>query len=95
MVAAARPRVLLVVLADGAADLGLLDALCRTAVAARRRGLAVELCAPDDDLRALVGLCGLGGPLGLTGGSGQVQRQAEPGEDRLAEEGVDVGDPSG
>lgn len=97
MVAAARPRAVLVVRPDRAADLGLLDALCRTAAAARRCGLAVELRTPDDRLRALMVLCGLGEALGLSGcpGSGQVQRQAEPGEDRLAEEGVDVGDPPG
>ena len=74
----------------GVTDLGLLDALCRRALAARRCGAAYQVTIRDEGLRRLAVLTGLAGPLR----SGQVQGQPESGEDRLAEEGVDVADPS-
>lgn len=76
----------------GGTDLRLLDALCRAALAARRRGWAVALHTSDERLRALVELAGLTEVL-RPYRSGQPQGQAQPDKDRFTEEGVDVGDP--
>ncbi len=73
-------------------DLELLDALCRLSVAARRCGRTVRVQTDDDRLELLVVLTGLADVL-RGAGSGQPQRQSEPGKDGLAEEGVDVDDP--
>lgn len=73
-------------------ELELVDALCRLSVAARRCGRTLRVQTDDEQLILLVTLTGLTDAL-LAGGSRQVQRQPQAGEDRVAEEGVDVGDP--
>jgi anti-anti-sigma regulatory factor len=84
------PRAVLDVVPHRAVDLALVDALCRTLLAARRRGLDVRVRTADPRLRELLALTGLGELLGAP--SGQPQRQSEAGEDGIAEEGVDVRD---
>ena len=73
-------------------DLELVDALCRLSVAARRCGRTLRVMTDDEQLISLISLIGLTDPL-MAGGSRQVQWQTQAGEDRVAEEGVDVGDP--
>lgn len=82
---------------DDAVDVGLVDALARLALLARRRGTGLELHAPAPTLRHLAELLGLCEALGLAAaaGSGQVHGEAEPAEDlpaELLEEVVDVPD---
>ncbi len=71
----------------GAVDLPLLDVLARLRLDARRG--SGSLCVRADGLAALADLVGLRTLL-----LGQAQRQAEPHEQLVAEEVVDVRDPT-
>ena len=74
----------------GAADLAMVDALARLALAARRAGIVVRVAGASADLRDLVAFAGLGDVVRLEGGG-----QPEPGEQPGVEEVVDVADPPG
>jgi STAS domain len=71
-----------------APDLGLVDALLRLQVVARRRGRAVRVRDAPDALRELVELAGVAGCLRL-----EPRRQPERGEQLRVEEVVQPGDP--
>ena len=69
----------------GAPDLAAVDALARAVLAGRRLGCAVRVDDVSEDLRRLLDLVGL---------CGEVERQAEGGEQVLGvEEGVEPDDP--
>ena len=62
-------------------DLGIVDALARLQLVARRSGMAVVVHEPPDDLRLLIGFCGLEDALGV-----EARRQPEQREQRLGVE---------
>jgi hypothetical protein len=51
----------------GGLDVGTVGALARLVLRARRRGVDLRVCAPDDDLARLAELMGLCDELGLRG----------------------------
>jgi hypothetical protein len=72
------------------ADLGSVDALARLKLEARRRGCALRFENPSSDLRALLGLCGLGEALLV-----EPRRDPEELEQPLGvEEERQLGDPT-
>lgn len=75
-------------LPPGCPDLALVDAVARVALEARRRGLALRLRDPSDELRGLLELVGLAGVLGVEAGW-----EAELGEELGVEEVVESRDP--
>ena len=85
--------------ARGRVDLSTLDALARLALTARRTGRALVVHSDDPGLCCLARLTGLADAIPLTApprtGGSDAGRQPEALEDRLAEEVVDVGDPTG
>jgi hypothetical protein len=72
-----------------AAELELVDALARLQLAARRRGLRLQLRVVPAELAELLELCGLGELLGLESGRQPEHREEAGG---VQEEG-DAGDP--
>jgi ABC-type transporter Mla MlaB component len=69
-------------------DAGAIDGLARLQLLAKRQGLELELCKVPDELRALLGLCGLGDVLSV-----EVVGQAEQREERCrVEEERHLGD---
>jgi hypothetical protein len=69
-------------------DIGLVDALARLQLEARRAGLRLVVGDPPDDLRLLVRFCGLERALGL-----EPRRQPEEREQRLrVEEEAELSD---
>ena len=82
-------RVVLDLVPPGRADLALVSSLARLALAARRSAGLLRV-RTGGDLQALLRLTGLEEPV-----SGQPRRQAELGEDLLAQEVVDVRDAAG
>jgi hypothetical protein len=69
------------------ADLAVVDALARTALVARRFGLAMRVRGPSDELRGLLELVGLADALGL-----EPRGEPELGEQLRVEEVVEPGD---
>ena len=92
-----KPATVLLVADDGSevvvrqvgarADLAFVDALARTALVARRFGLAMRVRDPSDELRGLLELVGLAEVLGL-----EPRRESELGEQLRVEEVVEPGD---
>jgi anti-anti-sigma regulatory factor len=71
--------------------LSTIDALARLELAARRVGLELRLCRPPEELRELIGLCGLDKVLRVEPGG-----QPEEREQRLGvEEEPELDDPAG
>jgi hypothetical protein len=62
-------------------DLAIVDALARLQLAARRAGLAIEVRDLPDDVRLLVGFCGLEDALRV-----EPRRQPEEREERVGVE---------
>jgi hypothetical protein len=72
----------------GRPDLGLIDALARLALDARRLGWTVRLRDAPEELRALIEFAGLRGVLPL-----EARRKAEGGEEPRVDEVVQTDDP--
>ena len=72
-------------------DVGVVEALARATLAARRHGAELVLCGADDELVRLLDLTGLADLLPRCGPPGlEHRRQPEPLEQRCAQEVVDV-----
>lgn len=82
--------------AGGPSDLGVVEALARLQLEARRRGCAIRLRNASPELCELLGLVGLAGLIAGTGSGAsvlEVGRQAEGGEKLGVQEAVETGDP--
>jgi hypothetical protein len=85
---------------QGRPDLVLVDELARLQLVAGRMGCAIRLRQPGPFLSQLLDLAGLGEVIAEVGPglkpdlAGQVQWQAEGGEQVGVEEGMESGDPS-
>jgi hypothetical protein len=78
---------------SGPPDLGVVDALARLQLAARRLGCSVRVYGACDELQALLDLAGLRQLLGGDDLGIEMGRQTEEAEQTRVEEVVEPGDP--